>query len=142
MLKKIVLLLSIYFFISCTDNTKLGNCTQTLPLNLVTDLNNPEMINAQTPGGFALLSGGSKGIVLLNINGNNFVAFDRKCPNENCNSPMTYDKSRYVLKCVCDYSEYGIYAGIGGAPQSDGFQCPAIEYRVTKNGSTIRISNF
>ena len=37
-------------------------------------------------------------------------------------------------------SKYSV--DFGGAPQTDGFECPAIEYKVTKNGSTIRISNF
>ena len=34
----------------------------------------------------------------------------------------------------CDKSKYSVDFG-GGAPQTDGFQCPAIEYRVTKNGT-------
>ncbi|MDP5105302.1 MAG: phosphoribosylaminoimidazole carboxylase [Polaribacter sp.] len=138
MLKKIVVLATFCFFINCTDTTNLGNCIQTLPLNLVTDLNNPEMINAQTPGGFAQLSGGSKGVLIFNKNGSDFVAFDRLCPNNDCNSAMTFENR--LLQCTCDKSKYSV--DFGGAPQTDGFQCPAIEYRVTKNGTTIRISNF
>jgi nitrite reductase/ring-hydroxylating ferredoxin subunit len=138
MLKKIVFLLSICLFLNCSDTTNLGNCIQSLPLSLVTDLNNPEMINAQTPGGFALLSGGSKGILVFNKNGRDFVAFDRLCPNSDCAAAMTFENR--LLQCTCDKSKYSV--DFGGAPQTDGFQCPAIEYRVTKNGSVIRISNF
>lgn len=138
MLKKIVFLLSIGLFINCTDTTNLGNCIQTLPLSMATDLNNPEMINAQTPGGFAHLSGGNKGILLFNKNGTEFVAFDKLCPNNDCNSAMVFNNR--LLQCTCDKSKYSV--DFGGAPQTDGFQCPAIEYRVTKNGSVIRISNF
>ena len=74
MFKKILFLLSCYLFVNCSDTTNLANCIRTLPISLVTDLNNPEMINAQTPGGFAELSGGRKGILLFNKNGNDFVA--------------------------------------------------------------------
>lgn len=138
MFKKIVFLLGICMFLNCTDTTNLGNCIQTLPLSLVTDLNNPEMINAQTPGGFAQLSGGSKGILIFNKNGSDFVAFDRLCPNNDCAAAMTFENR--LLQCSCDESKYSV--DFGGAPQTEGFQCPAIEYKVTKSGSVIRISNF
>ncbi|MDD7915796.1 phosphoribosylaminoimidazole carboxylase [Polaribacter ponticola] len=138
MLKKILSLLCISLFINCSDTSNLANCIQTLPLNLVTDLNNPELINAQTPGGFAKLSGGNKGILLFNKNGTDFVAFDRLCPTNDCSNPMSF--SNRILQCICDESKYSV--DFGGAPQTDGYQCPAIEYRVIKTGSTIRISNF
>ena len=138
MVKKILFLLSYCLFINCSDTTNLANCIRTLPLSVVTDLNNPEMINAQTPGGFAELSGGRKGILLFNKNGTDFVAFDKLCPNNDCTSAMTFENR--LLQCTCDESKYSV--DFGGAPQTEGFQCPAIEYKATKNGSTIRISNF
>lgn len=138
MLKKIIVLFSITLLLNCSDTTNLANCIQTLPLSMVTDLNNPEMINAQTPGGFAHLSGGNKGVLIFNKNGTDFVAFDKLCPNNDCTAAMTFQNR--ILQCTCDKSKYSV--DFGGAPQTDGFLCPAIEYRVTKNGSTIRISNF
>ena len=78
------------------------------------------------------------GILLFNKNGTDFVAFDKLCPNNDCTSAMTF-KNR-LLHCSCDESEYSV--DFGGAPQTEGFECPAIEYRVTKIGTTIRISNF
>ncbi|WP_339659499.1 hypothetical protein [uncultured Polaribacter sp.] len=96
------------------------------------------MINAQTPGGFAQLSGGSKGILIFNKNGSDFVAFDRLCPNNDCAAAMIFENR--ILQCTCDKSKYSV--DFGGAPQTDGFQCPAIEYKVTKRGDAITISNF
>jgi hypothetical protein len=52
---------------------------------------------------------------------------------------MTFERGT-VLKCSCDESEYSVH--FGGAPQTEGYECPAREYKVSKNGSTIRISNF
>ena len=136
--KKLLLLLVFFSLINCTNDSNLENCIQTLPLNLTTDLNNPQLINAQTPGGFAALPGGNKGVLLFNKNGSEFVAFDRLCPQNDCSSPMIFENR--LLKCLCDESTYSV--DFGGAPQTDGFQCPAIAYRVIKNGSSIRISNF
>ncbi|NVJ88288.1 MAG: phosphoribosylaminoimidazole carboxylase [Flavobacteriaceae bacterium] len=114
------------------------NCIQSLPLNINTDLNNPQLINAQIPGGHANLNGGNKGILLFNKNGTEFAAFDKLCPVNDCNEPMIFENR--LLKCPCDNSTYSV--DFGGAPQTDGYNCPAIEYQVIKNGSAIRITNF
>lgn len=137
-MKKFLALISFWWLLSCSNTANLANCIQTLPLNLVRDLNNPELINVQTPGGFTELTGGNKGILLFNKNGTDFVAFDKLCPANDCNQPMIFENR--ILRCICDNSEYSV--DFGGAPQTNGFECPAIEYRVIKNGTSIRISNF
>jgi hypothetical protein len=141
MIKKILFLCSFLVFLNCTTNEDLNNCIQSLPLSLSTDLNNPELLNANVPGGFVELSGGSKGVLLMNVNGTEFVAYDKLCPVGDCESPMIFN-GNFILKCTCDGSEYGVGKGIGGAPQTEGFICPAIEYRVTKIGTGLRITNF
>lgn len=141
MIKKILLLFSFIFFINCSNNDDLDSCIQSLPLSYTSDLNNPQLINALVPGGYVELNAGSKGILLMNVNGSDFVAYDKICPARDCNSPMTFEKG-IILKCQCDGSEYGVGKGIGGAPQTEGFICPAIEYRVTKIGTVLRITNF
>lgn len=128
----------IFFFFGCSNTPNLKNCIRTLPLNILRDLNTPELINAQTPGGFAEIVGGNKGILLFNKNGTDFVAFDKMCPANDCNQPMIFENR--LLKCPCDNSTYSI--DFGGAPQTAGFECPAIEYRVVRNGSTLQISSF
>ena len=138
MYKKIIILICFIFFINCTDTSNLTNCIRSFNLSIAADLNNPGLINAQTPGGFAEIPGGNKGLILFNKNGRDFVAFDRLCPSNDCATPMSFENR--LLKCSCDESKYSV--DFGGAPQTEGFECPAIEYRVTKNGSTIRISNF
>ncbi|AQS94983.1 phosphoribosylaminoimidazole carboxylase [Polaribacter sp. BM10] len=139
MFKKVLFFISLILFFACAENNLPANCLRQFPVSLSTDLNNPQLINVQTPGGFAHLTGGAKGIFLFNINGSEFVAFDKLCPQNDCNSPMTFEKGT-VLKCSCDESEYSVH--FGGAPQTDDFECPARQYKVTKSGSSIRISNF
>ena len=142
MIKKSIFILTFFAFINCSSDTNLENCIQSLPLTINTDLNNPQLINALVPGGSAHLDNfGNKGILLLNVNGTTFLAYDKLCPANDCNQPMTFEKG-ILLKCQCDNSEYGVGPGIGGRPQTQGFVCPAIEYRVIKNGNSITITNF
>ncbi len=138
MYKKIVFFLSLCLFINCSDTSNLSHCNQNFQLTVFTDLNNSELINALTPGGFAEIGGGRKGLLLFNKNGSEFVAFDRTCPSNDCTTAMSFNNR--LLQCVCDKSKYSV--DFGGAPQTEGFDCPAIEYQVTKNGTSIRISNF
>lgn len=140
-LTKFIFAIAILLLFSCTENSQLENCIRPAPISITADLNNPQLINALVPGGFADITGGFKGILLLNVNGTDFVAYDKICPANDCSTAMTFERG-IVLKCACDNSEYGVGKGIGGAPQTAGFNCPAIEYNVTKNGSTIRISLF
>ena len=141
MLKKLLILVGFIFLTNCTTNENLANCIPTLPLNITTSLRNPELLNANVPGGVAHLTGGNKGILLMNINGTDFMAYDKLCPNGDCEQAMTFEKG-IILKCPCDESEYGVGANIPGTPQTPGFPCNAIVYRVVKNGEAIRITNF
>lgn len=142
MLKKTFFIITVFTFFTCQNNTDLSACSQQFPLSLTKSLSLPELNGAQVPGGFSFLNNdGRKGILLLNVNGSDFVAFDLLCPNDFCDTPMTFDGG-FTLECSCDGSKYGIGSGIGGAPQTNGFDCPAIEYQVLRNGNTIRIINF
>jgi len=125
--------------LGCADNTQVENCLPNISISTTTDLNNPSNIGLQTPGGFTILNGGAKGILLFNINGTTFVAYDLICPNLDCSSPMVFENG-LTLKCLCDNSEYSVH--LGGSPQTNGSNCPAREYQVLKNGTSIRITNF
>ena len=110
MIKKVLFFFSFFAFLNCSNNEDLNNCRQALPLNYTTDLNNPALINVLVPGGFVELTGGSKGILLGNVNGSEFIAYDKICPVGDCEDPMTFERG-IVLKCACDKSEYGVGKG-------------------------------
>ena len=141
MLKYIYIFSFLITLVSCSANDNLANCIIPASVSITTDLNNPQLISALVPGGFANITGGYKNILLVNVNGTDYIAYDKICPANDCNSAMNF-KNGLVLKCSCDGSEYGVGKGIGGRPLTDGFLCSAIEYRVIKNGSAIRITNF
>ncbi len=140
MQKSKLLFLLILTFINCGNEIDSENCIPYFSLNINKDLNSPEMNKVLTPG-FVKISGGNKGILLINVNGSDFVAYDRVCPANDCSNPMSFENG-LTLKCACDNSEYAVGKGIGGAPQTEGFTCPAIEYRVIKSGTRIIITNF
>jgi hypothetical protein len=143
MYKKILIFLLFFTLINCSENNLQENCIQPLSFSITRSLENPEFNKILTIGS-AEISGGFKGLLIINAGLNRFLAYDKICPNNDCNSAMIYDEINKpnILKCSCDESEYGLGIGIGGAPQTEGFLCPAIEYRVTKFGTSITISNF
>jgi hypothetical protein len=139
-MQKLFLLLVLAVFYSCEKN----DTNDILPdvfVDETINLNLPQYIDLQTPSGWAYTNGGIKGIILQNTGIGNppYKAFDRACPNNDCEAPMTFDGS-LKLKCSCDNSEYSI---IDGAPQTAGNSHFAREYRVNViNGSTLNIRNY
>ncbi len=139
-MRKLFLLFLLISFFSCEKN-ETNDILPNIPVDFTVDLNLPQYINLQIPNGWSYAIGGIKGILILNtgIGSPPFKAFDRACPNNDCNSPMNFDGS-LKFKCPCDDSEYSI---IDGSPQTPGNSHFAREYRVNVlNSSTLNITNF
>jgi hypothetical protein len=143
MFKKIMLFISFISIYGCTENNLPENCIRPISFSINRSLENPEF-NAILTVGSVEIDGGYKGILIMNAGLDRFLAYDKICPVNDCNSPMVYDEINRpnILKCTCDGSEYGLGVGIGGQPQTEGFVCPAVEYSAVKIGNSIRISNF
>jgi nitrite reductase/ring-hydroxylating ferredoxin subunit len=126
-------------FISCEKN-ETNDILPDYSFSVSVNLNLPQYIDLQVPSGWAYTNGAIQGIIIQNTGVGNpsFKAFERACPNYDCKIPMTFDGS-LKLKCSCDNSEYSIY---DGSPQTAGNIHFAREYRVTKSGSTLNITNF
>ncbi|MDP2089097.1 MAG: Rieske 2Fe-2S domain-containing protein [Flavobacteriaceae bacterium] len=110
-------------------------------VNETINLSNPEFINIQVSGGWAYANGGIKGIVIYNVNGNSFKAYERSCPHllPSACSRMTVEQS-FKLKCPCDQSEFNI---LNGTPLTPNINYVAREYKVTIiNANTLKITNF
>ena len=137
MIKKTLLLCSFITILSCVEDNLPSYCLRPLDISISKSLDNPDFNKILTIGSVEI-SGGYKGILLINKGLDRYLAFDRMCPNNDCNSPMTFDG--LVLECSCDESRYSV--DLGGTPQTEGFECPAIEYKAEKIGNSIRISNY
>ncbi|ARV16084.1 phosphoribosylaminoimidazole carboxylase [Polaribacter sp. SA4-12] len=128
MIKKTLLLFSFLTLFNCVEDNLPENCVRPFSFSQQYYITSLRTVNR-----FAEVSGGLKGILIINVGLDRYIAYDKICPNNDCTSAMVYDENRpNILKCSCDGSEYGLGIGIGGAPQTDGFDCPAIEYNAVK----------
>ena len=140
MRKGLILVLTVCFF-SCTSSGGNNDCFPFVSVNETVNLSLPQFIDLQVPGGWAYTSGGHQGLIVYNLNGVQFKAYDRLCPGENISScsQMIVDANLRIL-CQCDDSEYNI---LNGAPLTPDATCFAKEYLVENlNGTILRITNF
>ena len=141
-MKKYAILFSLFFLlIECTDNRVQNDCFPFINVNETIDLNLPLYQNLLVPGGWAYAPGGLQGLIIYNIDGNQFKAFDRLCPGQNLSSCSQMIVSNNLrLFCPCDDSEFNI---LNGQPLTQGVTCFAQEYLVENlNGTVLRVQNF
>ena len=85
-MKKIFFLITIVLCLGCTNNAIDNNCFPFITVNETINLDLPQFIDLQVPGGWAYTSGGLQGLIIYNLNGVQFKAFDRLCPGQNLSS--------------------------------------------------------
>ena len=139
-MRKLFLLFVLSSFFSCEKNDSI-DILPNAHVNLTINLNLPQYQDLQIPTLYVYTNGGLKGIIIQNSGSgdSSYKAYDRACPNNDCNIPMIFDGS-LKMKCPCDDNEYSI---IDGAPQTSGGKYFAREYRVIKiNATTLNITNF
>ena len=139
-MKKAALLLLTILFFRCTESGNNNDCFPFVQVNETINLDLPQFIDLQVPGGWVYAPGGFQGLIVYNLNGVQFKAYDRLCPGENVSacSQMVVDSNLRIL-CQCDNTEFNI---LNGAPLSPGVECFANEYLVENLGSVLRITNF
>ncbi len=140
-MKKILLLLISLSFFYCDGNKQDNTILPYASVNETVDLNLPEFINLNIPGGWAYTTGGLKGLIIYNINGTEFKAFERAAPHlpiSSCSQMIIQNSIKMV--CPCDDSKFNI---LNGQPLTSGINKFAREYWVTHLNSTVlRITNY
>lgn len=140
-MNKSVPFLFIFLWFSSCESDDQKNLLPYIIVNETINLTNPEFINLQVPGGWAYANGGIKGIIIYNLNGSLYKAYERSCPQilpSPC-SQMTVEQS-FKLKCPCDQSEFNI---LNGTPLTPNINYIVREYKVTViNSNTLKITNF
>ena len=141
MRKYLLLILVFAFTVQCSNNSIENDCFPFINVNETINLDLPLYVNLRVPGGWAYAPGGFQGLIIYNVDGNQFKAYDRLCPGENpsaCSQMIVSNNLR--LLCPCDDSEFNI---LNGAPLTQGVTCFAQEYLVENlNGTILRIQNF
>ncbi len=134
MIKKFLIFFCTLLFLNCGDQTIINNCFPNVSINGVINLNNPEFINLQTPGGYTTTNLQGRSLIVINRS-SSYKAYDLQCPEGDCASSMTFDGLKLI--CPCSDKEYN---SLNGSPiDSEG--CFALEYTVTQtSNSTLQIS--
>lgn len=141
-MKKLFVIALLCLFVGCSSNNQNNNnCVPFVSVNETVDLNLPQHLNLRIPGNWGYVSGGHQGMIVYNINGTQFKAFERLCPQENpssCSQMIVENNIR--MKCQCSNHEFNI---LNGSPLTGGVNCFAKEYFVENlNGTVLRITNF
>ena len=141
-MKKIIFaIITILVLSNCTSNSLNNDILPYIPVDETVDLSLPKYVDLNVPGGWTYGEGGIKGVIIYNINGTQFKAFERAAPHiqpSSCSQMIV--KNGLRMKCLCDDSEFNI---LNGAPLTEGVKYSAREYLVTNlNGTILRITNF
>ena len=83
---------------SCTNNGQNNDILPDIPVNETIDLNLPSYVDLVVPGGWAYTSGGISGIIVYNINGTQFKAFERSADIHAKNITVSADGHTVTLR--------------------------------------------
>jgi hypothetical protein len=129
-----------FIFSSCNKN-KNQHPVPSIPLDISININLPSYINLTGVGGYAFVSGGSKGIIVYRKSIDEFVAFDRHSPNDidGVCLPLEPDSSNYLM--LLDACSEGVYSLLDGSPISNS-DWGLRQYQCLWDGNTyLRIRN-
>ncbi|MCJ8165429.1 Rieske 2Fe-2S domain-containing protein [Pontibacter sp. E15-1] len=95
--------------------------------------------NLRQDGGYAYISGGYKGIVVVRQNAGQYYAFERACPYDPT-APcalVQMDSSNLFLVDDCCGSQFNLQGQVTGGPAIYGLK----QYQTTLSGSVLSVSN-
>jgi hypothetical protein len=113
-----------------------------IPFDLTIDINLPSYYALTGVGGYAYVSGGSRGIIVYRRSIEEFVAFDRHSPEDPdavCPQPLYPDPDNFLtLIDSCSSAKFSLY---DGSPMS-GSEYGLRQYQTQFNGTNlVRIYN-
>ncbi len=138
-LKKIFFLLFIFAFeISCKKKDK--DVVPNVPVDIYIYTTDPQFFNLQAAGGHEYITGGSRGILVYRVSGNDFVSFDRHCTYQPSNSCGQIEVIQTNISAVdsCCGSQFSI---VDGSVQKGPASFPLKQYQTTFDGNVLHIFN-
>ena len=138
------IILAVFIFISCNKNSVNRNpFLPELDFEFSININLPLYNNLKFTGGSVLINNfGHKGIILYNLNNNNYLAWEASCPNHKPNSCSKTEISGSLTVCGCENYQYSLVTGqlINPSP-NDTNQYAMINYGVRVSGNNLVIYN-
>jgi nitrite reductase/ring-hydroxylating ferredoxin subunit len=142
----LILCCAVICLFSCSSDDGIVNNNPFIPNALVQyqlDLGLPLFDNLRFAGGSTYIAngGGVRGFFVFNLSGDQFLAWEASCPNHIPNNCSTMDIQGVLAKCSCEDFEYSLANGQLLNPNEGEANYPMINYRVTKNGDVLSITN-
>ena len=113
--KVLVIAIFLISILSCNTNDGTVNCVPVTTINVSINPNMPLYSNLNNPGGWVYVStvtAGSKGIIVVNVGGNRYKAYDRNAPHICPGAETTlYVKNDISIVCDADNSEWILLTG-------------------------------
>tara|TARA_B100000614_G_C14233509_1_gene363432 strand:- start:155 stop:571 length:417 start_codon:yes stop_codon:yes gene_type:complete len=109
-------------------------------VNVFINIQNPQYQNLSGMGSWAYVEGGSKGIIVFNLDNDNFLAYERHCPYqpENLCSKISVDETNLFAVDTCCSSKYQL---IDGSVIDGPATLPLKRYNTSFDGNIINIWN-
>ena len=111
--------------------------------NVNLNLNLPGFDNLRyAGGGQSIRQGGINGLLVFNLNGNDFLAWEATCPNHPIRDCSDLSISGVLAECSCEGFKYSLATGQLLNPK-DGTKnpFPMLFYNVRRSGNNLNITN-
>jgi nitrite reductase/ring-hydroxylating ferredoxin subunit len=93
-------------------------------------------------GGINIRQGGINGLLVFNLNGNDFLAWEATCPNHVIKDCSQLSITGVLAECSCEGFEYSLATGqLLNPKESTENPYPMLFYNVRRSGNTLTISN-
>jgi nitrite reductase/ring-hydroxylating ferredoxin subunit len=115
----------------------------TVNFNINLNLNLPAYNDLRYTGGaLRIRQGGINGLLLFNLNGNDFLSWEASCPNHPLRDCSTLSVNGVLAECSCEGFQYSLATGQLLNPDENTDQpFPMLFYNVRRSGNTLIISN-
>ena len=143
-LYKLVIINLFLIFVNCQKSSINKNpYIPDLKFDYDINLNLPEYDDLKYVGGAKIIDRiGYKGVIIFNLNGNNFLAWEASCPNQIPSSCSKTKIEGVLAVCQCNGYEYSLATGqILLDKTSTKKYFPLVNYGIIKSGNILRISN-
>lgn len=125
-------------FSSCENTNRTG--VPYAPVNFQIVVSNPDFAALQAVGGYVMITGGSRGIIIYRASPDEFRAYDRHCtflPEEGCRT--TVDNTD--IFAVCDECCNSKFLLVDGSPVDGPAALGLLQYNTSFNGNVLWITN-
>ena len=114
-----------------------------VPINYQVNLNLPQYDQLRFVGGSAYIyQAGLKGVLLYNLNGRTFLAWEATCPNHTPRSCSLLELNASLAQCSCENFKYSLANGqLLNADENANTSYPLINYQVEVYDSFLTIQN-